>query len=310
MGNEHSSGASAAESRGAEVVSLGERRYLRAVRVAAPTAMILCLHGHGGWGAQLRRSIGHQLEHVDGLLVVYPDGVGRAWNDGRSGDDEPNDVAFLTELIRAERARYPSITRVCCTGMSNGAMMTFRMLRDCPGLIQCFAPVCGLLPRWPSDDGATALTLPSTCEHSALGIKVVLIVGMLDKLVPVCGGAVGRIMRSEKSLRGDGLEGWEARHEAKMSGKRGEVHSLSETCEALERLLGTRLGVPHRLESETTYTGEERRSEDGRLRVLTVREGGHQWPGSMGAGTWLPFTGKVPTFSAGAEILKSFLDEA
>jgi poly(3-hydroxybutyrate) depolymerase len=333
MGNEQSAaGVGGARSRGGdggepEVVSLGERKYLRVPPANSPTAMVVCLHGHGGSGAQLRKSVGEQFEGVQSLLVVYPDGIGHAWNDGRKGeqgDGAPDDVAFLTTLITTERQRSPTITRVCCTGMSNGAMMTFRMLRDRADVVDCFAPVCGLLPRWPvaGEPGVDAVSLPrasaaaavSDAAAAAAGVrglktKVVLIVGELDKLVPVCGGAVGRIMRSEQSLRGDGLKAWESKREEKMAERRGEVHSLDATREALEHMLGVAVGAPHRLESEQKYTGEERRSADGRLRILTVKEGGHQWPGSKGASTWLPFTGTVPTFSAGAEILKTFLTD-
>lgn len=297
MGNEQSAaGVGGSRSRGyggeLEVVSLGERKYLRVPPAAdnSPTAMVVCLHGHGGSGAQLRKSVGEQFEGVQSLLVVYPDGIGYAWNDGRKGeqgDGAPDDVAFLTTLITAERQRSPTITRVCCTGMSNGAMMTFRMLRDRADVVDCFAPVCGLLPRWPvaGEPGVEAVSLPRTSAaaaasdaaaaaagvRSGLKTKVVLIVGELDKLVPVCGGAVGRIMRSEQSLRGDGLKAWESKREEKMAEKRGEVHSLDATREALERMLGVTVGAPHCLESEQKYTGEERQSADGRLRILTER---------------------------------------
>eukprot|EP00035_Acanthoeca_spectabilis_P003036 m.90865 g.90865 ORF g.90865 m.90865 type:complete len:298 (+) comp11894_c0_seq1:57-950(+) len=287
-----------------ESVSLGDRRYIRAgcSADADVTAFLLCLHGRGGTGLGFRKSVGHQFESTPGLLVVYPDGLARGWNDGRHGasvTSSADDVAFLTALINGEKERCPSIRRVCCTGMSNGAFMTFAMMRDPTGLIDCFAPVCGLLPKW-----SAPLALP---PHAADGVSVVLIVGLLDKLVPVCGGAVGRVMRSEQSLQGGGLQRWEVAKERKQIDARGEVSSLHDTTEALKAMLGVELGEAVRLAAETRYTAMEQASANGRLRVITVEETGHQWPGSVGIPTKLPLTGKTATFSAGAEILKTFL---
>ena len=153
--------------------------------------------------------------------------------------------------------------------------MTFTMMRHhTPGLIDCYAPVCGLLPKYP--DGNSLPAGGVDFEHA----QVVLIVGMQDALIPIDGGKAGR---------------------------RGEVQSLTGTCEALEAMLGVQLGPPTRLESERTYTGEQRSSLDGRLRVITVQETGHAWPGGKGLGAWLPGVGKMATFSAGDEILRTFL---
>lgn len=101
-----------------------------------PAPLLLVLHGGGGRGRQIER-------HSDltdpalaaGFAVAYPDGVGRQWNDGRADLDAEtvregvDDVAFLLALIdhlAATGAVDPA--RVFVTGISNGGIMTFRLL--------------------------------------------------------------------------------------------------------------------------------------------------------------------------------------
>ena len=275
---------------GQEDAEIEGRRYLRSMSTSdrtQPVAMIVCLHGRFGNRRSFCRAIRHQFEQTPGLLLLFPDGTafGAGWNDGRVADDT-DDFGFLTKMIAAERARFPSIGRVCCTGMSNGAMMTFEMLRHhaAHNSIDCYAPVCGLLPRWPGDASSrsTLLAAGGASERP----RVLLIVGMQDRLIPAAGGRVG----------------------LGLGRQQGEVHSLQVTCDALEDGLGVTLGEGCcRLEAERVHTAEERASADGRLRVIAVQEAGHVWPGCRGLGRWLPGLGAMPTFSAGQEILTSFL---
>ena len=287
---------------GVQIEEIEGRQYTCVKSVAAPTALILCLHGGKGSAKHFRDSVGHQFEATPGILVVYPDGgvKGGGWSDGRVAGDTRSEVEFLTKIISREKARFPSIRQVCCTGMSNGAMMTFAMMREHTGLIDCYAPVCGLLPRW--TDGSS---LPANIQ----GAKVVLIVGMQDRFIPVGGGAVGRVLRSQQSLQGGALKPWEQRREARVKEIRGEVRSLEDTCGALEAMLGVRISDRKPLGSGRTYSAEERKSEDGRLRVITVQEMGHSWPGSVGFATWIPGVGTTATFSAGEEILATLLND-
>jgi len=45
------------------------------------------LHGHGGRGKQIMRGSGfNKLSDRDRFIVAYPDGIDKAWNDGR---DDP-----------------------------------------------------------------------------------------------------------------------------------------------------------------------------------------------------------------------------
>ena len=279
------------------------REYLRVHPRERESVRVLCVCLHGAYGnfRRFHRAIGAQFENFEeDAVVTYPNAINGHWNDGRlEGDTPRTDVDFLASLIRSERERYRSVDTVVLTGHSNGAMMNFHMMLFAQGLVDVFAPVCGLLPKWQGD-----LRLPKGVK----GVKVILIVGLRDNLVPTMGGSVGRF------FRGGATESrWGKRANTRAKRKHGEVRSLSDTCSELERMLGVSLGASKRLESEKTYTANARTSVDGRLRVITIDETGHAWPGSrMAAFSFVmgKALGPTATFSAGREILKFALMEA
>src|SRR5262245_14337431 len=53
-----------------------------------PAPLLFVLHGGGGSGSNMELMTHQDFNRIadrDGVVVVYPDGVGRNWNDGRSG---------------------------------------------------------------------------------------------------------------------------------------------------------------------------------------------------------------------------------
>src|SRR3546814_14133819 len=61
------------------------------------------------------------------FIVVYPDGVGRAWNAGsccaKPMKEKIDDVGFVRAVIADVKHRYKiDATRIYGTGFSNGAM--------------------------------------------------------------------------------------------------------------------------------------------------------------------------------------------
>ena len=280
------------------------REYLRVHPRERESVRVLCVCLHGGYGnfRRFRRDVGEQFENFErkDAVITYPNAINGHWNDGRLESDTPRtDVEFLASVIRSERERYRSVRTVVLTGHSNGAMMNFQMMLCAQGLVDVFAPVCGLLPKWQG-----GMRLPKVVKR----VKVILIVGLRDNLIPATGGSVGRF------FRGGATESrWGKRADTRAKRKRGEVRSLSVTCSALERMLGVSLGASKRLESENTYTAKSRTSADGRLRVITIDETGHAWPGSRTSAFSLVMgqvLGQTATFSAGKEILTFALPEA
>jgi polyhydroxybutyrate depolymerase len=117
----------------------------------APAATMLALHGGFGSGEQVFTSSRLQnLADEAGVIVVYPDGLGavRSWNAGRccgyASNNDVDDVGFVAALLDHLDARLcVDDARVYATGMSNGAMLTYRLACELSARIAAIAPVAG-----------------------------------------------------------------------------------------------------------------------------------------------------------------------
>lgn len=153
-----------------------------------PAPLVIVLHGGGGNGtrvAALTRFSG--LADRAGFVVAYPDGINGHWNDGRnvpnfrSHRENIDDVGFIRTLIeRLVGQLNLDSTRVYATGMSNGAMMCYRLGCDLSDRLAAIASVCGALPE----------DLPASCSDGP-PIPVLAINGTEDPFVPWAGGGVG-----------------------------------------------------------------------------------------------------------------------
>jgi polyhydroxybutyrate depolymerase len=118
------------------------------------------------------------LATTNGFIVVYPQGLGDAWNAGRCcGHDNNDDVGFIKDVIDklvAEDNVDPK--RVFATGMSNGALMAQRLACDAADRITAVTSVSGSLVSDPCDPSRP--------------ISVLEMHGLDDDLVPYKGGAV------------------------------------------------------------------------------------------------------------------------
>jgi polyhydroxybutyrate depolymerase len=128
----------------------------------------------------------NKLSDREGFIVVYPDGIEKHWNDGRENvsyrahREKVDDVGFISALIDdlAEK-RNIDRNRVYVTGISNGAMMSFRLACELSQKITAIAPVAGAMPE----------NLPSRCSPSSK-IPVLMISNTDDRLVPWEGGDI------------------------------------------------------------------------------------------------------------------------
>jgi len=129
------------------------RTYLLTVPANAPAnaPLVIMLHGGFGSGSQAEKSYGwDELAASEGFIVAYPDGEGRAWNAGGGccgapGRDGTDDVAFITSVVADIEARHSiDPARVYATGMSNGALLSYRLACD-TDLFAAIAPVAGTI---------------------------------------------------------------------------------------------------------------------------------------------------------------------
>lgn len=119
------------------VVSSGrEREYLLYVPSSydrsKPAPLVISLHGASLWGAAQRElSQWNEVAEREGLIVVYPSGLGgngpRAWRAGQ-GADNRRDVTFISDLIDQLKTTYNvDPARIYANGMSNGGGMSFML---------------------------------------------------------------------------------------------------------------------------------------------------------------------------------------
>jgi polyhydroxybutyrate depolymerase len=86
-----------------------------------------------------------------GVVILYPDGDGRAWNAGgdaagSSARDGTDDVAFIAAAVADVQKRVSIDTgAVFGAGMSNGAMMAYRLACQTT-LFAAIGPVSGTMP--------------------------------------------------------------------------------------------------------------------------------------------------------------------
>lgn len=132
----------------------GEQRSYLLYRPAAlpdPAPLVLMLHGGLGTADHAQQHYGWDAAaDANGFVVAYPQGIGRTWAAGggccgRAAREDIDDVAFLTALV-ADAGRRVAVDpdRVYATGMSNGAMMSYRLACD-TNLFAAIAPVAGTL---------------------------------------------------------------------------------------------------------------------------------------------------------------------
>jgi len=150
--------------------------------------VLFVLHGGGGSGNQIHKSLSYDaFAQRQGFIIVYPDGLERHWNDGRKDSQTPffkkvtpDDVGFLRaiadKLIADGRA---DAARIMVTGISNGGMMTQRLMCDASDVFSAGASIIAGLP-----------TSLKGCQPSHPR-PLLLINGDNDPLMPWNGGGVG-----------------------------------------------------------------------------------------------------------------------
>ena len=155
-------------------------RLHKPVGVPASAGLVVVLHGGFGSAEQAQRSYGwDQLADSEKFVVVYPDGVNRAWNVngggccGKPAREGVDDVAFISAAV-ADVAKNVSINagHVYATGMSNGGMMSYTLACDTT-LFAAIGPVSGTQVD------------PCRSPHPA---SVMAIHGTADPLIPYGGG--------------------------------------------------------------------------------------------------------------------------
>jgi polyhydroxybutyrate depolymerase len=228
-----------------------------------PPPVVLALHGGASDGEMMARFSGlSEKAATAGFLVVYPDGTGRlprvlTWNSGACcgyaqarGID---DVGFLRVVIAFVIKTYDGDpAHVYATGISNGAMMAYRMAAEAPDLIAAVAAVAGTL-----DIDPALIKTPKPVLHFH---------GTEDEFVP-----------------------WNGGHGPKTS-LGNEHRSVPETIAAWVRVDGAgpqpeTVTLPDKAKDGTLVIRHRYAPKAGGSEVVLyeIRGGGHTWPGRVRA---------------------------
>lgn len=227
--------------------------------------LVLIFHGGGGTAAGMRAITGmNRVSNKYGFVAVYPQGVGRVWNDGGSNLGERNphdDVSFIRHLIKDVALQVPiDESAVFACGFSNGGAMTARLSLEASDVIKAAVMV------------GSGLYAKQKQEHpNPKPIPVMFIQGTDDPCHLYDGGQsrgpnFGAIFRGEThgtilSMQ-DTLSFWCA------------VNHCGQTPRTVQ--------IPHITRDNTSTIYERFSGTDGKdVAAYIVSGGGHCWPGGI-----------------------------
>jgi len=232
-------------------------------RAGAPMALVLSLHGGGGNARQHEQMTGLAGKADSaGFILVEPDGMPsliirsiKTWNAGnccgRAKSVAADDVGFVRTVIDAVSSELCiDPRRVYATGLSNGAMISYRLACELSDRIAAIAPVGGAMGD--RDLSTNQPTISYRCTPSR-PVAILHIHGLDDHCYSYDGG--NRTDFGAVTFRpvSEAIASWVAFN-----------HCRNETAGTYERG-GARC---------RTYQGCE-----GDVTLCTIDGGGHMWPG-------------------------------
>ncbi len=212
----------------------------------------IMMHGSGSTDAQQEKYSGFDaFAAAHGLVVMYPQGVDKHWNDGRviGHESMADDIGFMKAMLAEVNAQgLIDPKRVYAAGISNGGFMAQHMACVMPEALAGIAVVAASQP------------VDAACP-AARPMPVIFFHGTADKLVPFNGGPI-----------------------APQFGNRGTAMSNAQAVAIWQKRNGcgaarqTKMPVK---DDPMQVTVETYSCPPGRgLENVIVQDGGHTWPGA------------------------------
>lgn len=150
---------------------------------AGKMPMVYVIHGGSGTPEGMINIANFKpIADRDKVVLVYPSGVQRNWNDGRPTTPNQlgiNDVSYFNQVSDHMISNYPvDNTRIYATGISNGGFMSSRLGCELSNRIAAIAVVAATIE---------ANTIAVSCNPSK-PVPSIYIHGTVDPLVPFTGG--------------------------------------------------------------------------------------------------------------------------
>ncbi|HEX3594668.1 MAG TPA: PHB depolymerase family esterase [Polyangiaceae bacterium] len=242
---------------------------------AKPTMLVLNFHGLLEL-ASLQASVSHMSDTSDqrGFIVAYPEGlavgVGLSWNAGTCCGNTLNDVGFIRDLVKKLEDDYCiDPKRVFATGLSNGAMLSYRLGCEAADIFAAVAPVAGAVVIDP-------------CTPSR-PVPILAIHGTGDTVVPFNGGTDGLYHVLDFPPVSYSIELWRHLDGCPDSPAPDMAASAPMPDESTpdggpsDSLFTGSMLVSQKGDSAChAWTGCKQESE---VELCTVVDGGHSWPG-------------------------------
>lgn len=226
--------------------------YVPQRAISNPMPLVMVFHGGGGNAEQIMPMAGWNEEaERRGWMVAYPNGSGRrenrllTWNAGSccgyAQDRGIDDVAFVRAVIDdVGRRNRLDRARVYATGISNGAMLSYRLACELADRIAAIAPIAG------------TQEVPSCTP--AKPVSVMHFHGTADQNVPFEGGVGERaLIKIDKRSVPSTLEEWR-RHDR---------------CQP---------AAPIRRDGDAAFSASAC-ADSAEVVLVTIDGGGHAWPG-------------------------------
>jgi polyhydroxybutyrate depolymerase len=219
--------------------------------------VVLALHGATMNGPMMAWFSGlNRKADEAGFIAVYPNGTGRFssyfWNGGNccgsAMQNKVDDVAFINALLDDLMGSYHvDPQRVYATGMSNGAIMAYRLASELSDRIAAIAPVSGSLGT-------------ETCQPKR-PVSVLHFHGTMDEYIPFLGGKGARSITGT-SFRSvdDSVKTW-----VKANG-----------CDENPKIDQLSKNGDETVVTRKTYIGGKNGTE---VVLVVIEGGGHTWPG-------------------------------
>ncbi|HEX8460243.1 MAG TPA: poly(3-hydroxybutyrate) depolymerase [Segetibacter sp.] len=150
-------------------------------------SLMFVLHGSGGNGKDMMKSAGsfEEKTKAEGLLVVYPDGYEKYWNECRKAATSTanilniNENVFFAGMIDYVNKRFKiNKQQVFAFGVSGGGHMVYKLALTMPGKFKAITAVIANLPDTNNLD----------CVEARRPLPVMIINGTADPVNPYNGG--------------------------------------------------------------------------------------------------------------------------
>jgi polyhydroxybutyrate depolymerase len=223
--------------------------FYRPAGISGALPLVVVLHGGYGSGTQAEKSYNWDAAadryH---FVAAFPDGFVRSWNAGGSCCGPANkrnvdDVAFIRSVVQSARSRASiDPARIYVAGMSNGAMMAYRLACQ-TDLFAAAASVAG--------------TILADCTQAA-ATSIIAIHGTADANVPYNGGPGKPALPVTKPINGPAVPANDQRWRQINGCAAPQISAAGTVTTSLAACPGGRA-----------------------VELISVAGAGHQWPGAI-----------------------------